>query len=130
MPGGDRTGPVGAGAMTGRGLGYCSGSRVPGFLNSGSGRGFGGGRGRGRGWRHRHYATGAPGRQRARRAAAAADGGRDGGVSNAPASESLNESRDDEITLLRRQAEELKDTLGEIASRIEQLEAKPPAQNK
>ena len=26
MPGGDRTGPLGAGAMSGRGLGFCSGS--------------------------------------------------------------------------------------------------------
>ena len=31
MPGGDRTGPSGFGARTGRGLGYCSGSDNPGF---------------------------------------------------------------------------------------------------
>ena len=58
MPGGDRTGPVGAGPMTGRGAGYCAGYPVPGYTNPFVGRGwFGRGRGRGwfgrgRGWRH------------------------------------------------------------------------------
>ena len=33
MPGGDRTGPWGMGPRTGRGAGYCSGYRVPGFMN-------------------------------------------------------------------------------------------------
>jgi hypothetical protein len=54
MPGGDRTGPWGAGSMTGRAAGYCAGYSVPGYANSarGYGRGFGRGRGRGygRGW--------------------------------------------------------------------------------
>lgn len=54
MPGGDRTGPWGAGPMTGRGAGYCAGYSVPGYLNTGFGygrrRGRGFGRGRGRGW--------------------------------------------------------------------------------
>jgi hypothetical protein len=54
MPRGDRTGPWGAGPMTGRAAGYCAGYAVPGFLNSGRGwgRGFGRGWGRGfgRGW--------------------------------------------------------------------------------
>ena len=40
MPGGDRTGPAGAGPRTGRGLGDCSGYEQPRF-------GFGFGRGRG-----------------------------------------------------------------------------------
>lgn len=52
MPGGDRTGPAGAGAMTGRGLGYCAGYATPGFANPVGGRGrwnwFGGRGGRGR----------------------------------------------------------------------------------
>ena len=43
MPGGDRTGPLGMGAMTGRGAGFCGG----------------------RGCRHRFYATGLTGWQRA-----------------------------------------------------------------
>ena len=49
MPRGDRTGPRGAGPMTGRAAGYCAGYSVPGFMNPtvGYGRGWGGGRGRG-----------------------------------------------------------------------------------
>ena len=67
MPGGDRTGPMGAGPMTGRGAGFCAGYDVPGYMNNIPGRGFGGGRGRGlgrgfrgggRGWRNQYYATG------------------------------------------------------------------------
>ncbi len=45
MPGGDRTGPLGRGPMTGRAAGYCSGYQMPGYE-----RGFGVGRGRGRGF--------------------------------------------------------------------------------
>jgi hypothetical protein len=69
MPFGDRTGPRGMGPMTGRGAGYCTGFRWPGFANliPGSARGgfglgfrtwyggrrgsWGRGRGRGFGWR-------------------------------------------------------------------------------
>jgi hypothetical protein len=68
MPRGDRTGPMGMGAMTGRGAGYCAGFGMPGFAHAGSGRGFGMGRGRGsgfggggRGRRNMFYATGLPG---------------------------------------------------------------------
>ncbi|MCW4019334.1 MAG: DUF5320 domain-containing protein [Candidatus Bathyarchaeota archaeon] len=54
MPRGDRTGPWGAGPMTGRAAGYCAGYSTPGFANQGRGygRGFGRGwrRGFGRGW--------------------------------------------------------------------------------
>ena len=50
MPGGDGTGPMGMGPMTGRAAGYCAGYPVPGFMNPTPGGGFGGmGRGRGRG---------------------------------------------------------------------------------
>ncbi|MBU4487403.1 MAG: DUF5320 domain-containing protein [Candidatus Delongbacteria bacterium] len=49
MPRGDRTGPDGAGQMTGRGLGYCAGYIEPGYTAVG-GRGYSfGGRGFGRG---------------------------------------------------------------------------------
>ncbi|MFO8019807.1 MAG: DUF5320 domain-containing protein [Promethearchaeia archaeon] len=37
MPRGDQTGPTGQGPMTGRGLGICSGSATPGFVNQGIG---------------------------------------------------------------------------------------------
>jgi len=73
MPGGDRTGPMGIGTMTGRAVGYCAGSGMPGYANPVPGRGFGMGFGRGRGawsrgfggggrgWRNMFYATGLPG---------------------------------------------------------------------
>jgi len=50
VPRGDRTGPWGAGPMTGRAAGYCAGYSVPGFMNPIGGYGRGWGRGRGRGW--------------------------------------------------------------------------------
>jgi hypothetical protein len=61
MPGGDRTGPFGAGPRTGRAAGYCTGNRMPGFANfggrgMGAGGGFGYGRGFGRGRGNRFYA--------------------------------------------------------------------------
>ncbi|WP_201328163.1 DUF5320 domain-containing protein [Thermotomaculum hydrothermale] len=57
MPYGDRTGPLGQGPKTGRGLGYCSGNDRPGAdtdaprrgMGRGTGFGRGGGRGMGRG---------------------------------------------------------------------------------
>jgi len=73
MPGGDRTGPMGMGPMTGRAAGYCSGSGMSGYTNPVPGRGFGMGFGRGygacgRGFggggygrRNMYYATGLPG---------------------------------------------------------------------
>lgn len=73
MPRGDRTGPAGMGAMTGRAAGFCAGHGMPGYANPGPGRGFGMGFGRGRGfrgrgfggggfgWRNRFYAFGRPG---------------------------------------------------------------------
>ena len=42
MPRGDGTGPNGQGSKSGRGAGYCSGSKRPGFEN-GQGRGMGNG---------------------------------------------------------------------------------------
>jgi hypothetical protein len=50
MPRGNRTGPWGAGPMTGRAAGYCAGYTVPGYVNPRRGYGRGWGRGFGRGW--------------------------------------------------------------------------------
>ena len=59
MPGGDRTGPSGAGPMTGRSEGYCAGASVPGAVGPGRrGGSGGGGRGGRHGRRRRFYATG------------------------------------------------------------------------
>jgi hypothetical protein len=60
MPAGDRTGPWGFGARTGRGMGTCAGYPTPGYmrpglrlgLGRGFGRGLGRGFGRGRGFRN------------------------------------------------------------------------------
>jgi hypothetical protein len=41
MPGGDRTGPLGKGPMTGRGMGYCTGVTGFGRFGKSRGRGFG-----------------------------------------------------------------------------------------
>jgi hypothetical protein len=59
MPQGDRTGPIGAGPRSGRGLGYCGGYDAPGFANMGFGFRMGWGRGRcgGFGWQHRSFGT-------------------------------------------------------------------------
>ena len=75
MPGGDGTGPMGMGPMTGRAAGYCAGYSVPGYMNPYGGRGWGmgfgrgrgywgWGRGGGRGWRNQYWATGLTGWQR------------------------------------------------------------------
>ena len=63
MPGGDRTGPLGTGPRTGRGLGYCGGYDAPGFADPALGPRWGWGRGRGGGfgWRHRFFWTGQAG---------------------------------------------------------------------
>lgn len=58
MPGGDGTGPMGMGPMTGRAAGFCAGNSEPGFASAGFGRALRGGRGRGAGWRHAFHATG------------------------------------------------------------------------
>ena len=60
MPGGDQTGPLGRGLMTGRAAGYCIGSSRSGFDNPIPGyvRGFGFGRGLGRGFGRGYWGRG------------------------------------------------------------------------
>lgn len=70
MPGGDRTGPMGQGAMSGRAAVYCGGYHQRGWMSRMMGRWFGGGerggwQGHGRGFRHGFRMTGMPGWQRA-----------------------------------------------------------------
>jgi hypothetical protein len=75
MPRGDRSGPTGRGARTGRAGGFCAGFGAPGYANPAFGRGSrGGGRGRGSrgwgfgaggyGWRHGFGGTGVAGETR------------------------------------------------------------------
>lgn len=109
MPGGDRTGPVGQGPVTGRGFGYCSGFDSPGFTRGsgrGMGRGFayGYGRGMGRGF-HRGWSFNIPFQ--------GSGYGRQWGPSI---------SKDDEIRFLKSEAEGLKRSQKEIERRLGELE--------
>ena len=120
MPGGDRTGPMGMGPMTGRGAGYCAGSPAPGFMNRGAGfgRGVGFGRGGGgRGWRNRFYATGLTARQRAGAFGANAFTG-----PAAPAAEPR------EVDILQAQADQLSAALEEVKQSIERLQRRSDPQ--
>ena len=117
MPGGDGTGPMGAGPMTGRAAGFCAGYSTPGYTNpvgGGFGRGF---RGGGRGRRNWFYATGLPGWARAQRGWGAFGMG----ASFQPPSATTAEQ---ELSALKQQAEYLQQTLGQISQRIEELENK------
>lgn len=116
MPGGDRTGPLGHGPMTGRAAGFCAGYPEPGYVNAGfgqgRGRGFGYGRGRGggRGMGFRHgqgrfygypgFAYGNPG----------------------PSYVGAGPSQDIELNMLQDQAKNLESTLENIKQRISDLE--------
>lgn len=127
MPRGDGTGPMGMGPMTGRAAGFCAGYGMPGYMNPvprrGFGMGFGSGRGGrgggfggggGRGWRNMYYATGMTGWQRATMGSPAVGSG----FAAAPAS-----TREQQIEVLRGQAELLGGQLEAIQKRIEELSA-------
>ena len=129
MPGGDRTGPLGFGPMTGRGAGFCAGYSVPGYMNPvpgagyrgwgrgrGGGFGFGGGWGRGR--RNRFYATGLTGWQRA--AWAPAWGGAYP-YSYPPAAPVI--TREQELDALKSQAAYFEDALKDIQRQIEEIQS-------
>jgi len=116
-------GPMGQGPMTGRAAGYCAGYAVPGFMNPVSARGFWGGRGWGGGgggrggWRHRHwyYATGLPGWQRSWT-------GWSGPGAWVPGSFPPPLSEEQELLALQQQATNLEQVLGELKTRIQELE--------
>ena len=103
MPGGDRSGPTGAGPMSGRAMGYCAGYSVPGYANAapGMGRGMawrsGWGRGGGFGFRRRFYQP-------------------------AEMMENLAPTREEELSSLKTQADRLKRTLDDVQRRIDELE--------
>jgi Family of unknown function (DUF5320) len=129
MPGGDRTGPMGMGPMTGRAAGYCAGSAVPGFMNAPGGRGFGGGgggqggggRGR-RGRRNQFYATGLTGWQRAATGMPAFGGGQVASAAQAQPDASPEVSREQELGALKQHAETMEQQVKQLRERIQQLE--------
>ncbi|HOU20864.1 MAG: DUF5320 domain-containing protein [Kiritimatiellae bacterium] len=106
MPRGDRTGPMGAGPMTGRAAGYCTGTAAPGFASYG----FGGGRGRGMGW------GGGGGRGFGR-------GFGRGWI--APVAGAVAPTGPQELAVLKQQAQQLQADMELIQSRIQELETKP-----
>ncbi|HOO56622.1 MAG TPA: DUF5320 domain-containing protein [bacterium] len=119
MPGGDRTGPMGAGPMTGRAAGFCTGNNMPGYANPaggrmgmGFGRGFGRGGGRGMAWGR----GGGFGRW------GAAAGGYFPAAGYAP--QGYQQNPEQEADFLKSQAKYLEDSLSEIKSRLSELEAK------
>jgi len=128
MPGGDRTGPVGAGPRTGRAAGYCAGYGMPGYMNPGfgwgRGFGFGGGFGRGRGmgfgrgWRNRYYAAGFPGWARGPFVYGQPEW-EEGPPEGATPPE---DDRQAELAELREQSKYIQDTLKQINRRIEEIE--------
>ena len=115
MPHGDGTGPLGQGAMTGRGAGYCAGHSMPGYMNPMPGRGWGMGRGwgrgrgmgQGRGWRHWCDPMRVPVTPPV--------------YGFAPGYPPL--PTEQEIQALKAQAEHFEGTLGEIRKRIAEIEA-------
>ena len=111
MPGGDKTGPMGDGPMTGRGAGFCA--RRPGLAPAGRGRfaggpygpgyrGYGSRPGRGGGYRARYWSEGWPRFVRE------------------PEEDTLSAA--DETKLLRAEAERMQSALDAIKDRLEQLE--------
>jgi len=126
MPRGDGTGPAGLGPMTGRAAGYCAGYPVPGYMNPIPGRGlwgWGRGRGAGRGWRNWFYATGLTGWQRA------ATGWPAFGYVVPPvvpyaAPSAPAMSVEQQLDVLKGQAEYFEDALEGIRKRIAELEAR------
>lgn len=109
MPQGDRTGPMGQGPITGRGLGFCSGFDTPGYakgFGGGMGRGFGFGRGRGMGM----------GNGRGRNFGGAFTGFFQG----SPWMQTV--SKDDEVKMLKAQAESLKRSQKVIEKRLSDLD--------
>ncbi|MBN2563283.1 MAG: DUF5320 domain-containing protein [Phycisphaerae bacterium] len=123
MPGGDGTGPAGMGPMTGRAAGYCIGYAVPGYMNSVGPQGFWGwgrGGGRGRGWRNWSYPIGPIGWQRP----AAGYSGFGAPVAPFAAPFAAGMGSDQELDVLKGQAEYFEDALDGIRKRIEELEVR------
>ena len=121
MPFGDRTGPAGAGPMTGRAAGFCAGFVKPGYANSVSRPGFmGRGRGGGRGWRNWYYATGLPGWARAAYGYPAWGGA----VNPYTPFPTQSMAAEQELQDLKQQAELLRQQMENITKKIEGLEKK------
>ena len=105
MPGFDGTGPMGMGSMTGGARGFCNPHAQP-FSQRGFSPRMRGARGRGRDFRNMFWATGLPG------CARYGQGGYGG----------LTYGKEQEVTVLKNQADYLKDELAAIDSRLRDLQ--------
>ena len=127
MPGGDGTGPQGMGPMTGRAAGYCAGYDTPGYMNpysrryTGFGRGISGRGGRGWGYRNWYYDTGIPGWSRYNMGFPAW-----GGLTGYP----YQGKPEEEMEVLKDQADILKQQLDDIQTRMEELKESPEKKEK
>lgn len=101
MPAGDGTGPRGMGPMGEKAVGYCAENQAPEYASPGNDRGLG--RGRGRGFR----------RGRGRQCPGAITGMPEA----TPAA-----TREQELAMLKQQAEYFKKAGEEISARIEKIE--------
>lgn len=108
---GDGTGPFGAGPMTGRSLGWCAGTGVPGFSFAGGGRG-------GRGHRNWYRATGLTRWQRA----ACGPGVPPVGAWQPPAWSWAAPTREQRAAALKAQAEWLEEALSRVRDQLGTLE--------
>ena len=115
MPGGDRTGPLGQGPMTGGAAGYRSGSAAPSYSNPASGRSCGN---RGRSFRRRE-GGGRGGRVWRNRPCAMGWGFGPYAIYGDPSGSST--TREEEMELLREQASGFNKTLEDIKRRIGEL---------
>jgi len=132
MPRGDRTGPLGEGPMTGRGMGLCAGYSMPGFETApvgarggygfggrgfpGGGRGYPGAGGRGRGFRNMYYRTGLAGWQRMPGYGSPPVYGGQPPYAEAP-------TREEELNALKDEAAYLERELNAVKERMQTLES-------
>ncbi|MFH1998382.1 MAG: DUF5320 domain-containing protein [Planctomycetota bacterium] len=133
MPGGDGTGPMGSGPMTGRGAGFCAETEAPDLMNrragrgSGYGRGFSGGMGRGfrcrgQGFGNRYQAMRPAGGWALFTKTPWRRGDRASFIAEAP-------TRQGELEALKQQAGYLEQSLSEIRKRLGELEAEAGKEN-
>ena len=123
MPGGDGTGPMGMGPMIGRAAGFCAGYGMPGYMNPIPGRGYGMGFGRGRGFWGR---GGGRGRGFWGRGWGAWGGVPYGAPYAAPYA--AGPTKEQELDMLKGQAEQFEAALGDIRKRLQEIESDKPAQ--
>jgi len=122
MPRGDRTGPMGYGPMTGRGMGYCAGYPTPGYMNPGPGFGYGRGMGFGRGF-GRGMGRGLGMRWGRASFADYPIPPQPGGYYQA-APDMTGLSSEEELSYLKKQAEDINQYMKDITKRIAELEKK------